>query len=130
MPYEYKWGYQIRGRKLYLYQLNSDYEWVKPSLSIDLGLKIEYTTGGKVFTDSSGFSEDTSPSEDSYLNCSDALALAVTDYVRAKLADIAGDITKKEYYLTKFREGVSKARNAINGPRILMTKRPYAFRNY
>jgi len=46
--------------------------------------------------------EDSSPSEDSHVNLNKMLSLACVDYLKAMLADMSGEIDKKEYYMREF----------------------------
>ena len=46
--------------------------------------------------------EDSSPSETSHVNLSRLLCLAVVDYIKAQLAEIAGSVDLKEYYMKEF----------------------------
>jgi len=125
----WKWGYQIRGRKIYLYALDYYNRWVAPQLDIANGLKISYTTGSKAFVDSNGFSDDSSPDEDSILNCSDGLARAVIDFVKAKKAEDEGNQGLYLEYMRRYREKVSKTRDAIKGPRRVVPQYPFSFTN-
>ena len=127
---EWRWGYQIKGRRIYLYGLNGYNRWVKPQLDIDNGLKITYTTGSKVFVDSDGFSDNTAPTEDSILNCSKAIALAIVDFLKAKVAEGAGNQGLYIEYMRRYRDKFNKSRDAITGPRRIIPSNPFAFRSY
>jgi hypothetical protein len=46
--------------------------------------------------------EDSSPDETSHVNLNKMLSLACVDYLKAMLADMSGEIDKKEYYMREF----------------------------
>ena len=46
--------------------------------------------------------EDSSPDETSHVNLNKMLSLACVDYLKAMLADMSGDLQKKEYYMREF----------------------------
>jgi hypothetical protein len=87
---------------------------IYPDEAITEGLRIEYTALEKVFvaedpetTTDSSLSEDTSPSESSYLNLNRVLSLAVVCFVKAQIAERMGDIKLKEYYMREFHKKVA-----------------------
>ena len=63
--------------------------------------------------------EDSSPSESSHVNLNRMLSLACVDYVKAMVADLTGDIQKKEYYMREFWKKIGD--NASNKRKIFMT---------
>ena len=63
--------------------------------------------------------EDSSPSESSHVNLNRMLSLACVDYVKAMIADLTGDIQKKEYYMREFWKKIGD--NASNKRKIFMT---------
>ena len=63
--------------------------------------------------------EDSSPSESSHVNLNRMLSLACVDYVKAMVADLTGDIQKKEYYMRDFWKKIGD--NASNKRKIFMT---------
>jgi len=94
-----------------------------PDEAITNGIRVEYTAFLKPFvtTDPNVLATDTdedtwtnpslteavSPDENSHLNLNRALSMAVVCYVRASLAERAGDIKLKEYYLKEFQKKVA-----------------------
>ena len=46
--------------------------------------------------------EDSSPDATSHVNLNKMLSLACVDYLKAMLADMSGDLQKKEYYMREF----------------------------
>ena len=86
-----------------------DAEIIYPNENITNGLRIEYTaieepfvTGNPETTKDSSLSEDTNPSESSHVNLTRMLCLAVVCYVKAQLAERAGSLELKEYYMRDF----------------------------
>ena len=145
------WYYQIKGRNIYLYKLRNiyntninqpdqlgrfgydDYAIIYPDESITDGLKIEYTKiPSSMFvaedpeaTAQASLTTDATPNEDSYVNLSRQLSLAVIDYVRARLAEHAAGhaidptirsslLSVKEYYMKEFwRKAGNDASNKV-----------------
>lgn len=135
------WAYQIEGNVLFLYKINDvDSAYDEPDLDVTDGLKIEYITGDKVFVDSSGFSEDSSPSESSYLNARDSVVYAIIEFIKGKLEEdkaLATDNPDKkalhqrnaEFYYKKFKEKYYQAVNAMHTkPHVAVPRYPYAIR--
>lgn len=127
--YDQTWGYKIYGTYLYLFELDDDDSWVAPTEDITDGLKIIYTAGENVFVDSSGYADDTAPTESSTLNCSDTECNAVIAYVRARMAEQEKDFKAKEYWDKEFDVKLARAREALQpGVRVAVTSYPYAIR--
>jgi len=137
-----EWSYQIVDRFLYLFKIDkttTDY-YVAPDLDVTDGIKVEYVSGDKVFVDSSGFSEDSSPTEDSYINAQDSMVYAVIEFVKGKLyEDMAvkeNDVNKKamlmrisEVHMKNFKVKYHKAKSAMQGGvRVAVTHSPWAIR--
>jgi len=135
------WAYQIVGNVLFLYKIDAvDNSFDAPDLDVTDGLKIEYLTGDKVFIDSNGFSDDSAPTEASYLNVRDSIVYAIIEFIRAKLEEdkaIATDNPDKkalhqrnaEFYYKKFREKYGVAINAMHTkPHVAVPRYPYAIR--
>ncbi len=87
---------------------------VYPDENITNGLRIEYTSIEKPFVDedpettaNASLTEQTSPSEATYLNLNRMLSMAVICYVRASLAERQGDLQAKEYYIREFHKKVA-----------------------
>ncbi len=129
--------YQIKGRKLRLYryiqsggsinnqgEISSGSELIYPDESITSGLRIEYrrlhepfVTADPVTT--SSLTEDASPSESSHVNLNRMKALAVIDYLKALMAEVAGDSVLKEYYRKEFWTKLSNDQS--NKKNVVMT---------
>ncbi len=63
--------------------------------------------------------EDTTPDETNHVNLNRMLSLAVVDFIKSQLADIQGDIQKKEYYMREFWKKVGD--NESNKRKISVT---------
>ena len=125
------WMYQVVGKNIHLYQyvktantdtidgykirLPNDYygnQLIYPDESITNGLMYEGTAFIEAFVsvdpneldgnDNPTLTNQTSPDEADHVNLSRMLSLAVVDYVKAMLADLGGEIEKKEYYMREF----------------------------
>jgi len=125
------WIYQVVGKNIHLYQyvqtantdtidgykirLPNDYygnQLIYPDETITNGLMYEGTAFIEPFVsndpneldgnDNPTLTNQTSPDEADHVNLSRMLSLAVVDYVKAMLADLGGDIEKKEYYMREF----------------------------
>jgi len=121
-----EWGYKIDGRRLYLFELNSDDEWVPPTYSVTNGLKLRYRASDSVFVDSSGFDDNTSPDEDSIVNVKDAYKDVIVFYVLHRINEHMEDFKKSDYYLRRAREVLAKVENAkVPGPWVSIPPRPY-----
>jgi len=123
--------YQVVGKNIHLYQyvktantdtidgykirLPNDYygnQLIYPDESITNGLMYEGTAFIEAFVsndpnelngnDNPTLTNQTSPDEADHVNLSRMLSLAVVDYVKAMLADLGGEIEKKEYYMREF----------------------------
>ena len=125
------WMYQVVGKNIHLYQyvktantdtidgykirLPNDYygnQLIYPDESITNGLMYEGTAFIEAFVsndpnelngnDNPTLTNQASPDEADHVNLSRMLSLAVVDYVKAMLADLGGEIEKKEYYMREF----------------------------
>ena len=125
------WIYQVVGKNIHLYQyvqtantdtiagyrirLPNDYygnQLIYPDETITNGLMYEGTAFIEAFVsvdpneldgnDNPTLTSQTSPDEADHVNLSRMLSLAVVDYIKAMLADLGGDIEKKEYYMREF----------------------------
>ena len=144
------WIYQVVGKNIHLYQyvqtantdtiagyrirLPNDYygnQLIYPDESITNGLMYEGTAFIEAFVsvdpneldgnDNPTLTSQTSPDEADHVNLSRMLSLAVVDYVKAMLADLGGEIEKKEYYMREFWKKVgddqsNKRRVSISFP--------------
>lgn len=134
------WGWQRSGVNILLYEINGDDKFIPPSLDVTDGLKIEYISGGKVFIDSEGFSDDSSPDENSILNCQNSICYAIIYYIKARLAEAKIETAQDsvslmryrmnmEYYDKKFEKEFRIANAKLDTePRIGKTIRVYAIR--
>ena len=142
------WFYNLSGRNIHLYQyvetantstlagyrirLPDDYygnQLIYPNESITNGLMYEGTAFIEPFVsvdpneldgnDNPTLTNQTSPDEADHVNLSRMLSLAVVDYVKAMLADSAGDLEKKEYYMREFWKKVGD--NESNKRRVSMS---------
>jgi len=144
------WIYQVVGKNIHLYQyvqtantdtidgykirLPNDYygnQLIYPDETITNGLMYEGTGFIESFVsvdpneldgnDNPTLTNQASPDEADHVNLSRMLSLAVVDYVKAMLADLGGDIEKKEYYMREFWKKVgddqsNKRRISISFP--------------
>ena len=151
------WVYRLYGRKIKLFEhrsggatdvvagysvkLPDNYigaELIYPDENITNGLRFEGTAAIEPFvtTDPNELSggenptltEDTAPSESSYINLNPMLSLAVVDYVKAQMADRGGDLQQKEYYMREFWK--KNGDNDSNKRKVAMSipSSPYAVR--
>jgi len=144
------WLYQVVGKNIHLYQyvqtantdtlagyrikLPNDYygnQLIYPDETITNGLMYEGTGFIEPFVsndpnelsgnDNPTLTNQTSPDEADHVNLSRMLSLAVVDYIKAMLADLGGEIEKKEYYMREFWKKVgddqsNKRRVSISFP--------------
>ena len=129
---------ELSGYKLRLPQDYIGKQLVYPTETIENGLKFEGTAFVEPFVDSdpnelSGnsnptFIEDVTPSvsDGRHVNCTRMIALAIVDYIKSQVAESAGNIELKEYYMKEFWGKVSdnKSNRSIAG--IIVPKATYA----
>ena len=151
------WIYQVVGKNIHLYQyvqtantdtidgykirLPNDYygnQLIYPDESITNGLMYEGTAFIEAFVsndpneldgnDNPTLTNQASPDEADHVNLSRMLSLAVVDYIKAMLADLGGEIEKKEYYMREFWKKAGD--NESNKRKISMSfpSNPYAVR--
>ena len=125
------WIYHVVGKNIHLYQyvqtantdtiagyrirLPNDYQGnqlIYPNESITNGLMYEGTAFIEAFVsndpneldgnDNPTLTNQASPDEADHVNLSRMLSLAVVDYIKAMLADLGGELEKKEYYMREF----------------------------
>tara|TARA_Y100001951_G_scaffold86391_1_gene76748 strand:- start:675 stop:1130 length:456 start_codon:yes stop_codon:yes gene_type:complete len=101
-----------------------------PDENITNGLRIEFTKIIEPFVvedpeTTSSLTEDTSPDESSHVNLNRVLSLAVVCYVKAQLAERAGNMQLKEYYMREFYKKVSD--NESNKNKVFMASPIKAF---
>jgi len=122
------WAYQIKGKYLYLFEIDSGENVILPSTNITDGLKLRYATGDKVFINSSG-DDVSSPDEDSLINAPDSFKKAVIAFVRARLAEDDGKLDHMEFWMRQYRIEFSRANEAqLPGGRVAITRTPFAIR--
>jgi len=66
--------------------------------------------------------------EESHVNLNRFLSLACVDYIKAMTADIAGDITKKEYYMKEFWKKVGDNESNKRNMSFIFPSSPFAVR--
>ena len=144
------WIYHVVGKNIHLYQyvqtantdtidgyrirLPNDYygnQLIYPDETITNGLMYEGTAFIEPFVsndpneldgnDNPTLTNQASPDEADHVNLSRMLSLAVVDYIKAMLADLGGEIEKKEYYMREFWKKVgddqsNKRRISISFP--------------
>ena len=151
------WLYQVVGKNIHLYQyvqtantdtlagyrikLPNDYygnQLIYPDETITNGLMYEGTGFIEPFVnvdpneldtnDNPTLTNQASPDEADHVNLSRMLSLAVVDYIKAMLADLGGEIEKKEYYMREFWKKAGD--NESNKRKISMSfpSNPYAVR--
>ena len=147
--------YYLHGRDIHLYQLIGSArtdtlagyrirlpdEYVGnqlsyPQESITDGLMFEGTAFIKPFItldpneltgdDNPDFIADESPSEDSHVNLSRMLSLAVVDYVKSQKAVVAGNFEVKEYFVKEFWKKVGDNESNKRKSVISFTHQPFA----
>ena len=125
------WLYRLSGRNISLYQylegaasdtiagyrikLPNEYygnQLIYPDETITDGLRFEGTAFIEPFVsndpnelsgnDNPTLTDQTSPDERDHVNLSRMLSLAVVDYLRAMIAESAGNLEFKEYYMKQF----------------------------
>ena len=72
--------------------------------------------------------EDTTPSvsEGRHVNCTRMIALAIVDYIKGQIAERAGNIELKEYYMKEFWGKVSDNKNNRSVATIIIPRPTYA----
>tara|TARA_Y100000034_G_scaffold128429_1_gene182977 strand:- start:410 stop:901 length:492 start_codon:yes stop_codon:yes gene_type:complete len=66
--------------------------------------------------------------EDSHVNLNRMLSLAVVDYIRALIHELAGELDKKEYYMKEFWKKVGDNESNKKMFSLISTANPYAVR--
>tara|TARA_X000000368_G_scaffold300641_1_gene239528 strand:- start:4168 stop:4629 length:462 start_codon:yes stop_codon:yes gene_type:complete len=104
-----------------------------PDENITEGLRIEYTAIEKPFVDedpetttNSSLTEQSNPSESAHVNLNRILSLAVVCYVRAQLAERAGSLELKEYYMKEFYKKMADNESNKNKVFIANAMKPFA----
>ena len=96
-------------------------------------MRIEYTAIEKPFVDedpetttNSSLTEQSNPSESAHVNLNRILSLAVVCYVRAQLAERAGSLELKEYYMKEFYKKMADNESNKNKVFIANAMKPFA----
>jgi len=123
--YDHLFTYVIKGKYLYLYEIDEYNNFVPPTVDITDGLKIEYLSNEDVFIDTNG-NPVSSPDEDSILNINDAYIESLVEYIKSKLTD---DVNLKEYYKRNTETELAEANSATKAsPKRVISVYPYAIR--
>ena len=129
---------ELSGYKLRLPQDYVGKQLVYPTETITDGLLFTGTAFVEPFVDvdpneldgndNPTLTEDTTPSvsEGIHVNCTRMVALAIVDYIKSQVAESAGNVELKEYYMKEFWGKVSdnKSNRSIAG--IIVPKPTYA----
>ena len=104
-----------------------------PDENITQGLRIEYTAIEKPFvnedpetTVNSSLNDNNSPDENTHVNLNRILSLAVVCYVKAQLAERAGSLELKEYYMKEFYKKMADNESNKNKVFIANTMKPFS----
>ena len=151
------WFYQVVGRNIELwqyvdtaatdtvgsYQVRLPYEYygkqlIYPDESITNGLMYEGTAFIEPFitedpnelsgSDNPSTTNVATPDESSHVNLSRMLSLAVIDYIKAQLAEAAGKIDVKEYFIKEFWKKVADHESNKRSFMITFPSSPFAVR--
>ena len=120
-------GFYVGDRVRVIGSASNDGDYTIAVLSSDCMSITDPNPSGSLVSEAAGESitvyqipkEDSSPSESSHVNLNRMLSLACVDYVKAMVADLTGDIQKKEYYMRDFWKKIGD--NASNKRKIFMT---------
>ena len=126
LSYEKKtYGYFIRGRSFILVQWDG-YNWVSPTETVGNESDSDWSQNPKGYLLEYSAVPDVSgiTSEESIIPASDILALALVDYVNAKVYEEQGDIKLKEYWMNEFRRKVYKLDSKKTGGLRRISPRP------
>jgi len=81
-----------------------DGEWMSPIIAITDGIQLQYAYTPTAPTD-----------ESSTIDVTRYQANAIVYYLKAKLAEDAGDMEQREYFLREFRRQLEKGSSALKG---------------
>ena len=126
LSYEKKtYAYFIRGRSFILVQWDG-YNWVSPTETVGNESDSDWSQNPKGYLLEYSAVPDVSgiTSEESIIPASDILALALVDYVNAKVYEEQGDIKLKEYWMNEFRRKVYKLDSKKTGGLRRISPRP------
>jgi len=150
-----KYTWQIKGRKLYLWKIGgygsdipdtqgrlktSRSNVIYPDEDIVDGVRIEYTALISPFVDVDPNELDgannptltehtgTSITENSHLNFSRRLSLAIVDFLRAMISERLGQLDMREYYIRQFYKNVGDNDSNKRKIRFSFVQSPYGLR--
>ena len=98
-------AYKVKGRKIELLAQNLSGYYITPTgtdAKVD-GLKFEYTERAKFLDDSNDEVEGTIE-EDANVDVPEYLAKALVYYIKSRLAEDAGEMEMKEYFMHQFEK--------------------------
>ncbi len=153
---ENTWAYYINGRNIQLYQLsvqgaNEDATYqirvpefddqmslIYPDETISAGLMFEGTAFIEPFVNNEPnelaggnqptLTEVANPTEVSHINMNRMLSLACVDYIKGMLAERAGDINKKEYFMKEFFSKLADSESNKRRNIVAQAVNPFALR--
>jgi len=133
-----RFNYFIRGRKLVLI------EWIRTAISDPTGCEPDYqapssgqdsldgaNTGKTGYSDALMLQMTAIPdlneilSEKDSIPVNDVLAMAVVDYIKAQLVEDPKDHSKREYFMQRFRDKVSRYNSRKVGGARIISGNPY-----
>ena len=106
-----QYSYYIDGRRLAILEKNADTgRWNAPNSSVSAAIKLDYSVA-----------PDDPIDETSNIDVPNYLALALVDYVMAKVFEESGDLQRTEYYMKNFKGKVGKyASSRVSGIRAVI----------
>jgi hypothetical protein len=107
--YDLGYAYKVIDSSLVLLEVNSLGNYGAPSQDLTDGIKFEYYTGGQVFVDANGDSDDLAPTETSILNCKESEVPCVLAYIRAAQEP---NPQIRTYLMDEFTRLLTKTKNA------------------
>jgi len=150
-----KYTWQIKGRKLYLWKIGgygsdipdtqgrlktSGSSIIYPDEDIVNGVRIEYTALISTFVnvDPNELSNGNNPTltehtgtsidENSHVNLSRRLSLAIIDFLRAMISEKMGQVEMKEYYMVQFYKKVGDSDSNKRKIRFSFVQSPFGVR--
>ena len=124
--YDLPYAFQQKNNYIHLFEVGSDTNtYEAPTQSLTDGVKVEYSTCQAVFVDTHYNSEDSAPTETSYLNCRDSEIPAVLAFVKAQMT---ADPQLRLMYKDEFTRELLKAREGqLPEVRAFRPMYPYSF---
>ena len=100
-----KYGYYVEGGNIGILEQNVETgKYDSPTTNITNGLMIRFTTMPSLPTD-----------ESSTLDVDELLAIALVDYVKAKIFEQQGDYDKRQFHMREFKKHVMQHQKNKNG---------------